>query len=214
MTDDRPLRIPHRGELAASVIVLHGYGARGAVHEGDGRAFAGDGVEVLLPDAPHHGGRDDGRLAQLAELDAAERRAAILEIARAWCSELPALAADCRARGARRVALVGISMGGFAALGALSAPGAPGSATAAGAFAAIAALLAGPELVADDDVPADHPPLLLGLAGRDAAVPPEPGRAFAARHGADSEHLMRAPDWHDLWAHTAAFVRRHVDDAG
>jgi pimeloyl-ACP methyl ester carboxylesterase len=202
-----PERIPHVGELRGSVIVLHGYGANGAVHRGDGRAFGGDGVEVLLPDAPGHGRRDDGRLERIARLDEAPRRAAIVGLARDWIPELRRLACECRARGARRVVLVGISMGGFAALGALRPPC---------SFDAIAALLAAPHLIDDEQVERDHAPLLLGLAGRDQAVPPAPGRAFAQRHGAelfeypDSEHLMRGEDWHDLWGRTAAFVQRHV----
>lgn len=63
---------------------------------------------------------------------------------------------------------------------------------------------------------AGWPPVLIGLAGRDQAVPPEPGRRFAPAVGAesheyaDSDHFLRAADWADLWARTAAFLRRHL----
>ena len=200
-------RIPSPGPLRGSVIVLHGYGARGAVHRGDGRVFHGPGVEVLMPDAPGHGPRDDGRLQRLARLSDADRRAAILEIARRWIPEVRMLAAERRAQGARRVVVVGTSMGGFAALGALRAPR---------ALDAVAALLAGPDLLSEEDLPVASTPTLVGLAGRDEAVSPAPGRSFAARVGAElheyphSEHLMREEDWRDLWSHTAAFVRRNL----
>lgn len=200
-------RLPCRGPLRASVIVLHGYAAAAAVHLGDGGSFVDAHTEVVLPDAPGHGQRDDGRLAAIAALPEARRFAAILELAREWAAELPDLAVRCRERGARRIGLVGISMGGFAALGALAQPG---------PFAAVAALLAAPALVDPAAVTAGQPPLLLGLAGRDAAVPPAPGRRFARDYGAElheyprSEHLMRGEDWCDLWRHTAAFLRRHL----
>ncbi len=199
--------VPSPDALRASVILLHGYAARAAVHLGDAAAFATAGTEVLLPDAPGHGGRDDGRLAAIADLPDERRFAAILDLARQWAGELPELAARCRERGARRVGLVGISMGGFAALGALSQP-CP--------FDAVVALLAAPDLVEPGSFTPGRPPLLLGLAGLDAAVPPGPGRRFARDYGAElheypeSEHLMRGDDWRDLWARTGAFLRRHL----
>jgi dienelactone hydrolase len=194
--------------LRASVIVLHGYSARAEVHLGDAAAFISEGTEVVLPDAPAHGHRDDGRLAHIAALPDDRRTAAIRDLARAWAAELPELYAWCRDRGAHRVGIVVISLGGFAALGALAAPS---------PFAAIAALLAAPTLVDRSAVTPGDPPLLIGLAGRDGSVPPEPGRHFANEYGAelleypDSEHMMRAEDWFDLWGRTAAFVRRHLD---
>ena len=199
--------LPAAGALRGSVIVLHGYGASGAVHAGDGRAFAEHGVEVLLPDAPGHGCRDDGRLAKLALLDDGRRRAAILDIARQWIPEVRMLAAERRGRGARRVVVVGTSMGGFAALGALRAPR---------VLDAVAALLTSPELLDEEDLPQERPPVLIGVADRDEAVPPGPAKAFAARIDAElheyphSEHLMREVDWLDLWSQTASFVRRNL----
>ncbi|MBL9076221.1 MAG: alpha/beta fold hydrolase [Planctomycetes bacterium] len=199
--------LPCPGPLRASVVLLHGYASRAAVHLGEAEAFVSRHVEVVLPDAPGHGVRDDGRLARIGALAEAERPAAIVAIAREWCGELPALAAACRARGAHHVGLVGISMGGFAALGALATPT---------AVDAVAALLAAPLLADPARLRRPLPPLLLGLAGRDQAVPPEPGRAFARAHGAElheypaSEHVMRGEDWRDLWARTAAFLQRHL----
>lgn len=201
------ITLPCAGRLQSSVILLHGYAARGEVHRHDAAAFGADGTEVLLPDAPGHGGRDDGRLDAIARLDDESRRAAILAIAAAWVHELPTLAAQCRRRGAERVGLVGISMGGFAALAALAQPC---------AFDAVAAVLAAPDLVDRDRVAVGRPPLLLGLAGRDLAVPPEAGRRFAHEQGAElheypqSEHLMRGEDWVDLWGRVRAFLRRHL----
>lgn len=201
------LLLPATGPLHRSVIVLHGYAANGAVHRDDACTFVDAHTEVVLPDAPGHGERDDGRLARIAALPDTERHAAIVGLARVWCDELPAVAAACRNRGAARVAVVGISMGGFAALGALHAPS---------PFDAVAALLASPVLADAERLTPARPPLLLGLAGRDAAVPPAPARTFARRYGAElceypeSAHLMRGEDWHDLWTRTAAFVRRHL----
>tara|TARA_R110002096_G_scaffold16850_17_gene57342 strand:- start:2449 stop:3108 length:660 start_codon:yes stop_codon:yes gene_type:complete len=201
--------LPCRGELRASVILLHGYASRASVHSEDGMAFVNDGTEVVMPDAPGHGSRDDGRLARIAELPDGPRHAAIHDIAREWIGELPGLVANCKQRGSKRIGLVGISMGGFAALGAL-APPCP--------FAAIAAVLAAPTLLEPTlhdpaTVTPGQPPVLLGLAGQDTAVPPEPGRRFAEEYGAElheypeSEHFMRGEDWHDLWNRTAAFLR-------
>lgn len=200
-------RLSAAGPLRGSVIVLHGYGASGAAQAQDGRAFAAPGVEVLLPDAPGHGRRDDGRLAKLARLCDDERRRAILDIAQLWVHEVLALAADRRARGARSVVVVGTSMGGFAALGALRAPC---------ALDAVAALLTSPELLDETDLTKTRPPVLIGVAGRDEAVPPGQAKAFAARIGAElheyphSEHFMRERDWLDLWSRTASFVARNL----
>ena len=169
--------------------------------------FAARGVEVLLPDAPGHGCRDDGRLAKLAQLDDGSRRAAILDIARQWIPEVRMLAAERRARGARRIIVVGTSMGGFTALGALRAPR---------VLDGVAALLTSPELLDDEDLPLDCPPVLIGVAEQDEAVPPGRAKAFAARVDAElheyphSEHLMREADWLDLWSQTASFVRRNL----
>ena len=103
-----------------SVIILHGYAADGGVHLADARAFAGPETEVLLPDAPGHGTRADGRLAWIAGLPDAARIAAILDVARDWAAEVIDLAHACQTRGISRVGLVGISMGGFAALATLT----------------------------------------------------------------------------------------------
>jgi len=199
--------LPCRVRLRASVILLHGYAARADTQLGDGAAFVGDGIEVVLPDAPGHGGREDGRLARIAALPEQQRMAAILDIAREWVAELPALAARCRERGAERVGLVGVSMGGFAALGALAEPC---------VFDAVVAVLAAPALVDAARLLDGRPPLLLGLAGRDVAVPPEAGRRFARDYGAElheypeSGHFLRGEDWCDLWDRTGAFLRRHL----
>jgi len=199
--------LPATGSLRASVILLHGYAASAKVQHNDGLAFCSEDVEVVMPDAPGHGDRADGRLERIAELPDDERRAAIHAIAREWLNELPEWAAHGRQRGASRVAVVGISMGGFAALGAV---------TQHGIWDAVAAVLAEPVLVDTQAVVAGKPPLLLGLAGRDAAVAAEPGRQFARDYGAElreypeSEHFMRSDDWGDLWGRVAAFVHRHL----
>ncbi|MCR9243489.1 MAG: alpha/beta fold hydrolase [bacterium] len=189
------------------MILLHGYGASGAVHRDDARALVTADTEVLLPDAPGHGERQDGRLTELDALDPSSRRAAILGIAQQHAEEVLDLADHRRSRGIDRVGLVGISMGGFAALATLRPPS---------PFAAVAALLTGTDLVAPDTITPGRPPLLLGLAGRDENVDPAPGRAFAAAYGAElhvypeSGHMMRAADWHDLWGRTAQFLARQL----
>lgn len=209
MIPDEAIHIlPCQGELRASIILLHGYSSQASVHGEDGKAFVSDGIEVVMPDAPGHGHREDGRLAQIAMLPDEARLAAIHGIARECIDELPSLVANCTQRGSSRIGLVGISMGGFAALGALTPP-CP--------FAAIAAVLAAPALLDPAVVTPGQPPVLLGLAGRDTAVPPEPGRQFARDYGAElhqypeSEHFMRGEDWNDLWARTAAFLQRHLN---
>lgn len=199
--------LPCRGRLRASVILLHGYAASAQAQRGDGEAFVSEDTEVVLPDAPGHGGREDGRLAHFASLPAERRASAIHALAREWQAELPDLAARCRQRGAARVGVVGISMGGFVALGALATP-CP--------FDAVAAVLAAPNLVDPAQITWGRPPLLLGLAGQDSAVPPDAGRRFARDYGAElheypaSGHFMRGEDWCDLWGHVTAFLRRQL----
>lgn len=201
-------RLPCQGELHASIILLHGYSSHASVHSEDGKAFVSNGIEVVMPDAPGHGSRDDGRLAQIATLPDEARLAAIHGIAREWIHELPSIIAQCKQRGSLRIGLVGISMGGFTALGALARPG---------PFAAIAAVLAAPVLLDPAEITPGKPPVLLGLAGRDTAVPPGAGRQFANDYGAElheypeSEHFMRGEDWNDLWNRTAAFLQRHLN---
>lgn len=198
--------LPCRGPLRASVLLLHGYMSRAAAHHADGLPFVADGVEVVVPDAPGHGSRDDGRMARIGALEEPARHAAILDIAREWTHELHWLAGRCRERGAVQVAAVGISMGGFTALATLG-PSCP--------FDAVAAVLAAPTLTDLAGLTPGKPPLLLGLAGRDEVVPPEPGRQLAARYGAelheypDSGHVMRGEDWSDLWRRVATFLDRH-----
>lgn len=198
--------LPGRGPLRASVLLLHGYMSRAAAHHQDGLPFVGDGIEVVIPDAPGHGSRDDGRQARIGALEESARHAAILDIAREWTGELHWLATRCRERGAVQVAAVGISMGGFTALATLG-PSCP--------FDAVAAVLAAPTLTDHARLTPGRPPVLLGLAGRDEVVRPEPGREFAARYGAElhqypeSGHQMRSEDWSDLWCHVATFLDRH-----
>lgn len=203
----RPVHLPCREHLEASVVVLHGYASHAEANRGDGAAFVDARTEVVGVDAPGHGDRRDGRLEHHASLDEASRRQAIFELARQWASELPAIVEDCRRRGARHVGVVGISMGGLTALRSLHAPS---------PFDAVAAVLASPVLVDPERLTPPDPPLLVGIAGRDRAVPPEPCRRFALSYGAtlleypDSEHLMRGEDWHDLWSRVGAFLRHHL----
>ena len=193
--------------LKASVILLHGYAASAAIQRGDGQAFVSSDIEVVIPDAPGHGLREDGRIGYIASLGDEQRVTAIVDLAREWVEELADHAAACRERGAARVGVVGISMGGFAALGALSQDC---------AFDAVAAVLAAPTLVDPGAMSASTPPVMLGLAGKDSAVQPDLGRQFACDHGLElheypeSEHLMRCEDWLSLWGHTTAFMRRHL----
>ncbi len=199
--------LPCTESLEASVILLHGYAASAAIQRVDGQTFVSSCSEVVIPDAPGHGLREDGRIEYIAALADEQRVSAIIEIAREWVKELLDHAAACRERGAIRVGVVGISMGGFAALGTLSQ---------ASTFDAVAAVLAAPTLVDNAAMPANIPPVMLGIAGKDSAVRPEAGRQFARDHGVElheypeSEHLMRSEDWRNLWGHTAAFMRRHL----
>ena len=186
---------------------MHGYMSNASAHHEDALAFVDEHTEVIVPDAPGHGVRDDGRMERIGALPEEERHAAILEISREWCGELPELARRCRERGAEKVAAVGISMGGFAALASLPQP-CP--------FDAVAAVLAAPTLLDTTNVETGRPPVLIGLAGKDEVVPAEPGRRFARDHGAElheypeSQHIMRGDDWFDLWHKVADFLHRTV----
>ncbi|MEQ9322929.1 MAG: alpha/beta fold hydrolase [Polyangiaceae bacterium] len=207
MTPPYPVHLPCLEHLEASVLVLHGYASHAEANRRDGATFVDARTEVIGVDAPGHGHRSDGRLEHQARLDDEARRQAIYDIAGEWATELPAIVEDCRQRGARQVGVVGISMGGLTALRSLHAPS---------SFDAVAAVLASPVLVDPDRLTPSDPPLLIGIAGRDEAVPPEPCRRFARSYGAtlleypDSGHLMRGEDWHDLWSRVGDFLRRHL----
>lgn len=196
--------LPAVGDLRASVVVLHGFRASARGQRHDGEAFLAPHVEVVMPDAPGHGARQDETLARLDRLDEARRRVAVLQLAQQWADELADLVASRREAGTARVALVGISMGGFAALARWAAKSSN--------VDAVASVLAGFDLVQGRG----ECPLLVGLAGRDESIPVGPAEASARAAGAelhvypDSGHFMRGEDWHDLWRTTVRFVHRHV----
>lgn len=98
-----------------TVLVHHGFTRSKELDSNLAFMFARAGFRVVMPEADGHGERFDG--------DAQGRLLRFWDILRGSIDELPALREDLLARGLvqhERLAIAGLSMGGFQALGALA----------------------------------------------------------------------------------------------
>lgn len=239
LAGDVPLRI-HAARGASrgggAVLFFHGLRSSSDVLDADARVIADAGVTVILVDAPHHGARRDAVLEKMPDTGTRAGYATLLRILREARDEVPALVDHARALGFGKVAIGGVSLGGYIALSAaVSEPH----------LAAVASLLGSPDWTPHEgeaaasrdayaDALAESPhlraealaprPLLQLVASRDRNVPPGPSRALAARlaplydaHGArdallhrevDSEHFVPEPLWRGMIAETASFLAR------
>jgi pimeloyl-ACP methyl ester carboxylesterase len=210
-----------------TVLILHGLGASAEVQRAEAIALAEQGFRAIALDAPHHGARRDAWLDEMEHLGPPESHVRLLRQVREAAAEIPGVID----RLGGEVGLVGISMGAYTALAAatedarvratVSILGSPDWSPRAGPITEeMAALMA--------HAPARRPaacarrPLLLANAGRDGWVPARWSRDFVrgldpalAAHVSyveypESDHFMRGEDWHDLWAKTIAFLKRHA----
>lgn len=205
------------------VLWFHGFRADAAANEAELAQLAEAGFLAVGVDAVGHGARraddTDVRIAGAS----GGARAVMLELAAATAAELPALLVALAERGLgdpARVAVVGVSMGGYLAYrAALAVPG----------VHVVVAVLGSPEWP-DDASPHRHPvafqdlALLSITAERDVSVPPGPARrlhaALAAGHPAPeraryvelpgAEHLMTAAQWAVVTDETLRWLSAHL----
>jgi dienelactone hydrolase len=219
---------------APAILFFPGLSAAKEVQDTEAQSLAEHGIAAVVVDPPHHGARRTALLDEMAGAGEEHRHRLLLRIVREAIAEVPALVDELVARRHPAVAIGGISMGAFIALGAaLEEP----------RLAAVVSILGSPDWtpksgrVPDDvrgavaadplrraDLFAPRPVLLVN-AGRDENVPPEPARRlnavlrehphYAARPAdlvhheyPDSGHFVREEDWRDLWARTLAFLGR------
>lgn len=217
------LAVPHGPAPRAAVLWYHGLGARASDNRTELARIADAGLVAVGVDAVGHGARRlpdlDARIA--LPLEGARRE--MLALADASADEVPALVRALVDEGiadAGRVALAGVSMGGYLAYRAvLREP----------ALRVVVALLGSPEWP-DAGSPHLRPDrfdtvaLLAVTAGRDANVPPAAARRFhevlRARRGSDerlryvelegAEHLMSAGQWERLMGETVGWLTTHL----
>lgn len=206
-----------------AVIVLHGLGVGKEVQIPELQRLQSAGYYALAVDAPHHGERDDGYL-NLMNRQSSDfaRHLFMLKIVLQHACEVAALIEFLRAQ-KKKVAVVGISMGGFVAYALLSGSVQPDL---------CAPFLASPDFrcpnrpenlpvsLLESCGPTDRPAsdfsghLFMVNAGADEVVSPAAASAFYAmlkkradfsaekiKHHTypDSQHFMKPADWYDAW---------------
>jgi hypothetical protein len=205
------------------VLWLHGFRAAAEDNRDELVRIAAAGFLAVGVDAVGHGARRDPALSERIAASPGGALPVMLALADATARELPALvAALVETEGAdpARVALVGVSMGGFLVYRAV--PALP-------ALAAAVALLGSPEWPGPDSPHArphafHHVALLSITAERDVNVPPDAARRFHAALAADhprperarhlelrdAEHLMTGAQWHAAMEATLDWLRTHA----
>lgn len=233
---DVPVRIyaAHGGEGRAAVLFFHGLRSSGEALDREARAIAAAGVTAIVPDAPHHGARRDAVLESMPDTATLAGYATLLRILREARDEVPGLVDHALGLGYERVAVGGVSMGGYIALAA---------AVVELRLAAVVSLLGSPDWTPHEGEAAESPgdladalaesphlradalaprPLLLLNGARDVNVPPEPARALTRRLrplyerlGAgdalvhreyDVDHFAPPDVWREMVATAATFL--------
>ncbi|GMU62251.1 MAG: hypothetical protein AMXMBFR34_40140 [Myxococcaceae bacterium] len=220
------LKVHHEPRPAPAVVVLHGLDASAEVQLPELWRLADAGFSTVGVDAPHHGRRRDG---DLRVLEGPGAHAQFLRLVREAIPEVSRVLTHLREDGHGPLAVLGISLGAYVALGVARADervaatvsllGSPDwSPPAREVSEELRALMRGAP-VEDPDATA-RAPLLLVNAGLDTVVPPDAARAFAERlrgkrpveyvEYPQSDHLMRPQDWEELWVRIPEFLQRHL----
>jgi hypothetical protein len=212
----------HRGPRPV-VLWLHGFRAAAEDNRDELARLAAEGFLAVGVDAVGHGARRDARLADRIAASPGGALPVMLALADATARELPALVAaliDDEGGDPARVALVGVSMGGYLVYRAVPA---------LSTLAAAVALLGSPEWP-DPESPhrrpsAFHDVALLSItAARDVNVPPDAARRFHAALAIghprperarylelpDAEHLMNAAQWNAAIEAVLDWLRVHL----
>lgn len=182
------------------------------------------GYAVLIPEAPHHGVRDDGRLAAIQSGTEADATSAFLDLVEAAAAESPALVDDLVRRGARadRIVALGISYGGFTTLRSVALEP---------RLRRIVPMLASPHFVGRTTSPDRHPQdyaeveMLSITAADDEVVPPGPMHDFVdalcARFGppvrwerftVPGGHMTPQASWDAAWEHIIGWLDRRTSE--
>lgn len=190
-----PLRTYAAGDARgrAAVLLFHGLRVSSVTLDEEARAFARAGITAVLVDAPHHGARRSVVLDTMPDTATLEGYRTLLRIIREARDEVPALVDHVHGLGYTKVAIAGVSLGGYVALA---------GATVEPRLAAIVSLLGSPNLIPHEGEAARRVeelheelaesshllierfpprPLLLINGARDVNVRPEPARDLAAR---------------------------------
>lgn len=219
----------HRAR-ARVVIVAHGLGVGKEVQRPELERLARAGFIAVCPDAPHHGERRDGLLDLLDSSSGTERHERFIGMVAEAAAEIPLLIEYFRNTLGARVAMTGISMGGFTTFASFMHEPRPDVAVP---------FLASPDWRAPDRRSPAFPlkgpvcrperffpvPLMAVTAGHDTTVPPEAALSFLemlrplyasapdtlvhAGYPA-SEHMMREEDWNNAWERAIAFLNEHL----
>lgn len=206
-----------------AVVVLHGLGAPAEVQRAELYALAQAGLTAVGVDAPHHGQRRDAWLDEQAVLGEPAAHARMLQLLLEWVPEVSRVVDHLEAEAHGPIAVLGISMGAYAALkvacadarvaATVSILGSPDWAPVRGEVTdEVRASMAQAPLHTPDAL--KRAPVYFFNAGLDGVVPPRAAREFAEAHQLpyaeypESEHLMRPDDWHDVWRRALAFLRR------
>lgn len=219
------------GGRGHAVLLYHGLRADSASLEREGKWLASAGFTAILPDAPHHGARRSDVLASMPDALSPDGHRVLLRILREARDEISRLVDYALSQGHEKVAIAGVSMGGFIALAAgaaeprlsaiVSILGTPDWTPRDGHVPddLAAAVAESPHLVPERFVPR---PLLCLNASHDESVRPGPMREFVARlrphyemgriihREYDCEHAVPEPAWADMWMTTVGFLARFL----
>lgn len=215
----------HAAVTRKALLFFHGLRSGADSLEDAARTLSDYGLDVILPDAPHHGKRRDAVLDTMPDTSTPEGYATLLRILREARDEVPALVDDLLVKGYESIAIGGVSFGAFIALA---------SARVERRTSAIVSILGTPDWTPSDLDPAlfdlsDSPhvdfhelpprPLLLLNGARDMAVRPEGARNLFARlrpiYGSvpllhrewDCPHYVPPESWAEMLAETGRFLR-------
>jgi dienelactone hydrolase len=201
-----------RGPLP-TVFWFHGFNVDKSVNRTEFERLAAAGFLAVGVDAVGHGARRWPNLDEIAAAPREETLTAMRAMANDTAHELPALIDALVREGLadpERIAIVGVSMGGYVVYRALAVEP---------RIRAAVALLGSP-----DGVPAMQETALLSItAERDVNVPPDAARALHERLGwrdaksvelAGAEHLMDAEQWERAMDEMLRWVTTYAARAG
>jgi dienelactone hydrolase len=225
------------GGRGHAVLLYHGLRADSASLEREGKWLASAGFTAILPDAPHHGARHSDVVGHMPDALSLDGHRILLRILRDARDEIPRLVDYALSQGHEKVAIAGVSMGGFIALAAgaadpriaaiVSILGTPDWTPREGHIPddLQEAVVQSPHLQPDRFVPR---PLLFLNASHDESVRPGPARELVARlrplyektgptaiarlihREYDCSHAVPEHDWADMWMTTAGFLGRFL----